>query len=126
MCEIFEEGAVLAKIDGYYQSPKSIDRVFLSQLFLILALGLSFATPQNGGYEKQIVDKLRQIRPDQSQAFYFTAMQLHDPTANPGQPDFRSLQTLTCMTLYLAIHMKRETAFIYCGRHYLLMYKVSC
>lgn len=83
---------------------------------MVLALGLSFATPQKGSRDAIVVDQLRRVQPDQSQVFYFTGKSLYDPITHLEDANISSIQTLACMTFYTLIYMNYDTAFKYCGK----------
>ena len=115
MLEIFDETAFMSEVDRCYARPLSMDRTWLCLFFLVLAIGLCFATPLPGTKEAEIIGDLRNKDFDQSEDFYFNAKSLHDPMIGLEDSDFWSIQALTLMAVYMLARSMRNRAFAYVG-----------
>lgn len=114
--EIFSEREYLEKLERCYEEPLTMDVTWLCLFNLVLAIGLSFATPRKGSHEAEVVNSLRARYPHQSEVFYLNAQSLRNPLAGFEDADFWSTQALCLMGLYMLTISKRNTAFAYIGR----------
>lgn len=115
MLEIFDEKTFLAEVENCYTHPLSMDRTWLCLFFLVLAIGLCFATPLAGAKEAKIISDLRNSDFDQSEVFYYNAKHLHDPMIGLEDSDFWSVRALTLMAVYMLARSMRNRAFAYVG-----------
>lgn len=102
-------------MDRCYSDPLSVDHVFLCHLNLVFAIGLSFATPESGTREAEIIDSLKANYPDQSEIFFLNAKSINNPVISFEDADLWSIQALILMALYLLLRSRRNPAFAYIG-----------
>lgn len=112
---MFDENTFLNEVERCYSHPRSIGRPWLCLLFLVLAIGLCFATPFPGTREATVVGELRNDDVDQAEVFYCTARNLNDPMVGLEDSDFWSVQALTLMAMYMLVRSRRDRAFAYLG-----------
>ena len=112
---MFDERAFLEKMDRCYSDPLSVDHIFLCHLNLVFAIGLSFATPESGTREAEIIDSLKANYPDQSEIFFLNAKSINNPVIGFEDADLWSIQALILMALYLLLKSRRNPAFAYIG-----------
>lgn len=115
LVEVFDERAFLEKMDRCYSDPLSVDHIFLCHLNLVFAIGLSFATPESGTREAEIIDSLKANYPDQSEIFFLNAKSINNPVIGFEDADLWSIQALILMALYLLLRSRRNPAFAYIG-----------
>lgn len=113
--EIFSEREYLESLDRCYADPLTMDVTWLCLFNLVLAIGLSFATPRKGSHEAKVVESLRARYPHQSEVFYLNAQSLRNPLVVFEDADFWSVQALCLMGLYMLTISKRNTAYAYIG-----------
>ena len=119
---MFNERQFLDELDRCYERPLSMDRSWLCLFFLVLAIGLTFATPLPGTKEAAIVRDIRSQGIDQSEVFYFNAKSLNDPSVGLEDSDFWSVQALTLLGVYMLARSMRNRAFAYIGMYLVLTY----
>ena len=112
---MFEEKAFLEMVDKCYSDPLTIDHIFLCHLNLVFAIGLSFATPESGTRESDVIASLRAKYPDQSEVFFLNAKSINNPIIGLEDADLWSIQALLLMALYMLLKTKRNPAFAYIG-----------
>ena len=100
-----------------------MNRSWLCLFFLVLAIGLSFATPLPGTKEAAIVRDIRGQEDDLSEVFYFNAKSLNDPSVGLEDSDFWSIQALTLMGVYMLTRSMRNRAFAYIGMFFLPIHR---
>lgn len=98
-----------------YSDPLTVDHIFLCHLNLVFAIGLSFATPEPGTLEAEIIDSLRANYPDQSEIFFLNAKSINNPIIGFEDADLWSIQALLLMALYMLLKTRRNPAFAYIG-----------
>lgn len=102
-------------MDRCYSDPLTIDHIFLCHLNLVFSIGLTFATPEPGTQEAEIIDSLRAKYPDQSEIFFLNAKSFNNPVIGLEDADLWSIQALLLMALYMLLKSKRNPAFAYIG-----------
>ena len=102
-------------MDRCYSDPLTVDHIFLCHLNLVFAIGLSFATPEPGSLEAEIIDTLRANHPDQSEIFFLHAKGINNPIIGFEDADLWSIQALLLMALYMLMKSRRNPAFAYIG-----------
>ncbi len=112
---MFDEKAFLEMVDKCYSDPLTIDHIFLCHLNLVFAIGLSFATPESGTREADVIASLRAKYPDQSEVFFLNAKSINNPIIGLEDADLWSIQALLLMALYMLLKTKRNPAFAYIG-----------
>ena len=112
---MFDEKTFLEMMDKCYSDPLAVDHVFLCHLNLVFAIGLTFATPEPGTREAEVVDSLRMKYPDQSEIFFLNAKSISNPVIGLEDADLWSIQALLLMALYMLLNSKRNPAFAYIG-----------
>ena len=112
---MFDEKAFLETIEKCYSDPLTADHIFLCHLNLVFAIGLTFATPEPGTRESDIIDSLRAKYPDQSEIFFLNAKSINNPIIGLEDADLWSIQALLLMALYMLLKSKRNPAFAYIG-----------
>lgn len=117
MLEVFDEKTFLSEVDICYSRPLTMDRTWLCLFFLVLAIGLCFATPLPGTTEAKVISDLRDNDVEQSEIFFYNAKHLHDPMAGIEDSDFWSVRALTLMAVYMLARSMRNKAFAYVGLH---------
>lgn len=115
LVEIFDEKAFLEKMERCYSDPLTVDHIFLCHLNLVFAIGLSFATPEPGTVEAEIIHSLRANYPDQSEIFFLNAKSINNPIIGFEDADLWSIQALLLMALYMLMKSRRNPAFAYIG-----------
>ncbi|CAF9927960.1 MAG: hypothetical protein ALECFALPRED_003918 [Alectoria fallacina] len=115
LVEVFDEKEFLKKMDRCYSDPLTVDHIFLCHLNLVFAIGLSFATPEPGSLEAEIIDTLRANHPDQSEIFFLHAKGINNPIIGFEDADLWSIQALLLMALYMLMKSRRNPAFAYIG-----------
>ncbi|KAK3176026.1 hypothetical protein OEA41_007348 [Lepraria neglecta] len=108
--EIFNERDFLKGLHKYFSDPLSPDHIYLCHLNLVLAIGISFATPEVGSTEAAIVDNLRSKFPDQAEVFYLHAKSLSDPSVGFEDGDLWTIQALLLTALFMVTKSKRNAA----------------
>jgi hypothetical protein len=111
---IFEHQKFIEELERCYSDPLSCEPSWLCLLNLVFAIGLTMATPLSGSTEYLIIEKLRSEHRDRAEAFYLNAKSLNDPM-NLEDQDFRSVQALLLMSVYMLAKSKRNTAFALVG-----------
>lgn len=112
---MFDEKAFLEMMNRCYLDPLTVDHIFLCHLNLVFAIGLSFATPEPGTPEAEIIDSLRANYPDQSEIFFLNAKSINNPLIGFEDADLWSIQALLLMALYMLLKSRRNLAFAYIG-----------
>lgn len=112
---MFDEKAFLEMMNRCYLDPLTADHIFLCHLNLVFAIGLSFATPEPGTPEAEIIDSLRANYPDQSEIFFLNAKSINNPLIGFEDADLWSIQALLLMALYMLLRSRRNLAFAYIG-----------
>ena len=112
---MFDRKTFLETLDRCYLDPLTVDRIFLCHLNLVFAIGLSFATPEPGTREAEIVDSLRAIKPDLAETFFLNAKSINNPIIGFEDADLWSVQALLLMGLYMLLKSRRNPAFAYIG-----------
>ena len=115
LVEFFDEQVFLSAVRKCYSDPSSMQRDWLCQFNLVLAIGLCLGTPRSAGPQWELIERLRSklsIRPDR---FYSTAINLVDPFKNFEEGGLWSIQTFTLLSLYMLLRSKRNTAYLYVG-----------
>lgn len=102
-------------MDRCYSDPLTVEYTFLCHLNLVFAIGLSFATPEPGTREAEIIDSLRANYPDQSETFFLNAKSINNPIIGFEDADLWSIQALLLMALYMLLKSRRNPAFAYIG-----------
>lgn len=115
LVEVFDEKEFLEKMERCYSDPLTVDHIFLCHLNLVFAIGLSFATPEPGTLEAEIIDSLRANYPDQSEIFFLNAKSINNPIIGFEDADLWSIQALLLMALYMLLKTRRNPAFAYIG-----------
>ena len=118
---MFDEKAFLEKLDKCYSEPLTVDHIFLCHLNLVFAIGLSFATPEPGSQEAEIINSLRTNYPDQSEIFYLNAKSINNPVVGFEDADLWSVQALLLMALYMLLRTRRNPAYAYIGIAFLTL-----
>ena len=95
-----------------------MDQSWLCLLNLVLAIGLSLATPASDTPEAHIIDNIKRKEPNQPDIFYHNAKHLSDPLAGFENIDFWSVQALMLVSLYMLCRSKRNAAYTYIGMSY--------
>ena len=98
-----------------YSDPLTIDHIFLCHLNLVFAIGLTFATPEPGTLEAEVLHSMRDKYPDQSEIFYLNAKSFNNPIIGLEDADLWSIQALVLMALYMLLQSRRNPAFAYIG-----------
>ena len=112
---MFDEKAFLETMDRCYSDPLTVDHIFLCHLNLVFAIGLSFAAPEPGTLDAEIINSLRKNYPDQSEIFYLNAKSINNPIIGLEDADLWSIQALLLMALFMLLKSKRNPAFAYIG-----------
>lgn len=102
-------------MDRCYSEPLTVDHIFLCHLNLVFAIGLSFATPEPGTLEAEIINSLRANYPNQSEIFYLNAKSINNPVVGFEDADLWSVQALLLMALYMLLRSRRTPAYAYIG-----------
>ena len=102
-------------MDRCYSDPLTVEYTFLCHLNLVFAIGLSFATPEPGTREAEIINSLRANYPDQSEIFFLNAKSINNPVIGFEDADLWSIQALVLMALYMLLKSRRNPAFAYIG-----------
>ena len=118
---MFDEKVFLEKLDKCYSEPLTVDHIFLCHLNLVFAIGLSFATPEPGSQEAEIINSLRTNYPDQSEIFYLNAKSINNPAVGFEDADLWSVQALLLMALYMLLRTRRNPAYAYIGIAFLTL-----
>lgn len=82
----------------------------------MLAIGISFATPEIRSTEAAVVDNLRSKFPDQAEVFYLHAKSLSDPFVGFEDGDLWAIQALLLTALFMVTKSKRNAAAAYVGK----------
>lgn len=117
LIEIFDERAFTEAVNKCYADPLMMDRQWLCLFFLVLAIGLTLASPLPETLAASIVMKLRTQQPKLSEIFFLNAKSLNDPVNGMEDSDFWSVQALTLMAVYMLTHSVRNGAFAYVGTY---------
>ena len=115
MLEVFIEKHFLKRLDRSYNDVSGLDNVWLCHLYLVLALGFAFATPETGTREYEIIHRLRTAHPYRGEEYYFAAKKLADPFTGFEDAGLWSIQALTLMSLYMLAQSRRNAAYVYTG-----------
>lgn len=120
--QIFDEQTYFQDLDRFYATMVATDPVWLSQLHLVLAMGLTLGNSATGGREMVLLDSLRSTYPNRCQEYFLVAKRLHDPLSDLESADFTCTQTLTLMALYMLYQGRRNAAYFSIGMAIRLAY----
>lgn len=123
--QVFNRKDFLDTLDSCYADPLKVNPSWLCLLNLVFAIGLVLATPALGSTDAVVVDKLRKETFDQAEIFYTNAKSLDDPIIGFEDAGFWSIQALHLMAVYMLAVSKRNTAFAYFGRFYILLKRLK-
>jgi len=115
LVEILDRTSFLRSVEECYKDPPSSRNDLLSNLYLVLALGLLLAAPSPGSREETVVQRQLTAQPNRAELFFRSARSMCDPAAGFEDADFWSIQSLALMTVYMLIHSKRNRAYAYLG-----------
>ncbi|KAK3380179.1 fungal-specific transcription factor domain-containing protein [Lasiosphaeria ovina] len=115
LMEVFDKTAFINSVNACYKDQLLATNFFLCHLYLVLALGLLFATPIPGSREEIVIQKQLASKLDRAELFFRSARSMSDPGAGFEDADFWSIQALSLMTVYMLAVSKRNTAYAYLG-----------
>lgn len=114
--ELFDRGSFLENVGCCFTNPFTVQPAFLSQLYLVLAIGLILANHDITTHSGLLVSKLQTQREFYTESFFKMARGLAD-----FHPDFESanlstIEIILLIAIWKLVSWRRDSAHHYLGQ----------